>query len=124
MESTHTTMTTFPHRRLFMKKLALVAIAALIAGQISLKTAPQNAQSQTGTIHGRVVRDGTMDPIPDVQVFMNGTPAAPAASVVTPFATNGVVILNGIVVSGTIPGAATASAPSAITDSGGNFTIR
>src|SRR6267154_6702852 len=110
MESTDTTMTTFPHRRLFMKKLALVAIAALIAGQISMKTAPQNAQSQTGTIHGRVVRDGTMDPIPDVQIFMNGTPAAPAASVVTPLATKGIIIVNGAVVTATVPGAATANA--------------
>ena len=92
-----------------MKKFALIAIGALIVGQISLRTAPQSApaQVQAGTIRGKVVREGTMDPIADVQIFVNG-PSAPSPTgpvVITPISNAGTVVLNGTVVTAIAPGA-------------------
>jgi len=109
-----------------MKKLTLIAIAALIAGQISLKTATRGAQApvQTGAIRGKVVREGTREPISEVQIFLNGPSGPSAAPVVTPFATGGVVVVNGVAVAATVPGAPTANKPAAVTDSGGTFEIR
>ena len=115
-----------------MKKFALAAIVALLAGPITSKSArPQSSQPQLqpGTIHGKVVREGTSEPIPDVQIFLNAPSAAPTEVFVTLSATlmnavSGVVLQNGqaITVNGAPP--QTPTGPTAITDSAGAFLIR
>jgi hypothetical protein len=92
--------------------LLVLALPAFMAPVLILRGQQETGQASTGTIRGIVVREGTSEPIPDVQILIRGAAAA------NPGLPGG-----GRQVPPNGPARPATSQLSAITDSGGHFVI-